>query len=178
MESTTTNADRQEVFREQVTAFFADDKHFFRLKRVLDTLIANETRVANEGELMYYFLNRHRQGVVVRSVSGRLFKVHEEYKSALANYRKRYFDFGSKVGMGELRWKGEINPAVVIRNYAMPLPKIVAFMWLLQSELDFIFLDAFDDIFASFIEYTCFTKERYLLNQRQRQMHEATKKQK
>jgi hypothetical protein len=165
MEST----DRQGVFREQVSAFFANDKHFFRLKRVLDTLIANETRVANEGELMFFFLNRYRQGVVVRSESGRLFKICEEYKSALANYRKRYFDFGSRVGMGELRWKGETNPAIVIRDYAMPLPKVVAFMWLLQSELDYIFLGAFDEIFASFIEFTCSTKERYMLNQRLRQ---------
>lgn len=162
----TANADRQQVLRQQVVTFFADDKHYFRLKRVLDALIRSEPKVANEGTLMFHFLNKYNPGVVMSPVSRRLFKLPEEYKSAVGNYSKKYFDFGSRTGMGDLRWGGETNPAVLIREYAMPLPKCVAFMWLLQTELDTIFLAEFDAIFASFVQFSTENKERYLQNQR------------
>lgn len=163
------STERQIVLRERVQTFFALESHYFRLKRILNKIVSTETRVANEGDLMYFFLNRYKAGTVMRSSgTDRLFVVKEEYKSALANYRKRYFDFSSRTGMGDLRWEGSTNPAILVREYALPLPKIVAFMWLLQSDLDYIFLENFDEIFTEFTIFINSTKQRYLTNHRQR----------
>eukprot|EP00514_Thraustochytrium_sp_LLF1b_P006426 CAMPEP_0184538818 /NCGR_PEP_ID=MMETSP0198_2-20121128/17795_1 /TAXON_ID=1112570 /ORGANISM="Thraustochytrium sp., Strain LLF1b" /LENGTH=181 /DNA_ID=CAMNT_0026932291 /DNA_START=691 /DNA_END=1236 /DNA_ORIENTATION=- len=129
----TTFASRQEDYRKSLETFFADEEHHTRLLRLLDSTTH-----------LFFFVREFEPHAIVHTTHG-LFRMCDEYRNAMTNHKKRYYNFESKVGEGELVWKGQRNPLVGPRLPA-PLPRLVALQWLIQHDFDLLYFERKDEV--------------------------------
>ena len=149
---------RQRAYRDLVCRFFSDPENYKRLER-----IAEDPRMCST---IFYYVKEFEPDRLVRTETG-IFRVCDEYRNAIANFKKRYYNFESKAGSGELVWEGAVNPPVVVNeaygpdSVAMPLPRLVALYWFVQNGFDHVFWDRLDDIRASYEAFTAQIKRKY-----------------
>jgi hypothetical protein len=152
----TTFADRQLLYRASVREFFADETRYARLERLLLR--------GDIGSLLYFFVKHFESDCVIATTWGRV-RVCDEYRAALTNHKKRWFDFESREGHGELVWEGQVNPPVVVcearGELAAPLPRLVALRWLVDRGLDDLLWERFDDVQTAHARALVEAKARY-----------------
>lgn len=166
----TTFADRQMLYRASVREFFADEKRYARLERLLSR--------GDIGSLLYFFVKHFESDRVIATTWGRV-RVCDEYRAALTNHKKRWFDLESREGHGELVWAGEVNPPVVVCEargaLAAPLPRLVALRWLVDRGLDDLLWERFDDVQTAHARALIEAKARYSEASRARRRGAAAK---
>lgn len=184
---------RQRTYRDLVRRFFADEDRYDRLRHIVTTIptvgsgsgpgpgsTKKNGRSACDRmcSIIFYFVKEFEPDRLVRTDAG-IFRVCDEYNNAITNYKKRYYNFESKEGTGELVWKGEINPCVPVRSVpegaegvpvedggvvALPLPRLIALYWFIQFGFDRVFWERFDEVQARYEAFTARVKRKYTEN--------------
>mmetsp|Transcript_17675 Transcript_17675/g.31167 ORF Transcript_17675/g.31167 Transcript_17675/m.31167 type:complete len:202 (+) Transcript_17675:720-1325(+) len=156
----TTFASRQEDYRKSLETFFADEEHHTRLLRLLDSTTH-----------LFFFVREFEPHAIVHTTHG-LFRMCDEYRNAMTNHKKRYYNFESKVGEGELVWKGQRNPLVGPRLPA-PLPRLVALQWLIQHDFDLLYFERKDEVLEAHARHNTDVKRRYMANHKARKLYKT-----
>lgn len=182
--------DQQSMFRRKLEMYYNDELHgqdrFTRLKK----LLLDHHELGNVNQVhrhILYFVMHYNQHIPIRvpkqlmddtddesqgqSCSFPLVcHIESEYGNAMTKYKKRFFDFLSREGHGELVWEGKINPHVFIsydrETISAPLPVLLALTWFINTGLDLYFWAHLQDIMKAYKEHTNTTKERYTLTQK------------
>lgn len=148
---------QQTSYRAQAAKFFSDPEKYERLK----DLAIHGDRLSSA---VFFFVKEFEKGALVRTDEG-IFKMNDEYRNAITNHKKRYYNFESKEGKGELRWQGLRNPRFLVNpelgSIALPLPRLVAFQWLIFYGFDKLFWRRKDEVVAAHSEFTTSVKRRY-----------------
>ena len=149
---------QQHTYREQARLFFSDKGRYERLRNIA----INGDRIYS---IIFYFVKEFEKGRVVQARHGGYYRICDEYRNAITNHKKRYYDFESKEGKGQLVWQGATNPRVLVNSemgsIALPLPRLVAMQWFIQYDFDLLFWDRRDEIVAAFTEFTTSVKRKY-----------------
>lgn len=147
--------EKQQQYRANAHEFFRVPEHHARLER----LVAR----GDIGSLLYFFVKHFETHRYVKTRRG-LLRVADQYRSALTSHMKRYYDFESREGRGDLDWHGQCNPLVEAREdggVALPLPRLVAYQWLIYMDFDLYLWDRYEDIGVAFTTFTLAAKQRY-----------------
>lgn len=152
-----THVARQEAYRKRVTDFFRSRDHYVRLQGIL-----------NKGEsacaMLMYFVTKYSGNRVFSTTQG-VFCPKDAYCDALRSHQKRFYNFESREGHGDLWYNGIQNPRVLANTehgaIALPLPRLVALQWAIQMGFDEIFLREYKAIAAQYMEYTQAKKHKY-----------------
>jgi hypothetical protein len=149
---------QQLTYREQAESFFSNKERYERLLKIA----VNGDRIYS---VIFYFVKEFEKGRVVQSRHGGYYRICDEYRNAITNHKKRYYDFESKEGKGQLVWKGATNPRVLVNaqmgSIALPLPRLVAMQWFIQYDFDLLFWDRRDEVVVAFTEFTTSVKRKY-----------------
>ena len=149
---------QQHTYRDQARAFFADPSRYERLKRIA----INGDRIYS---VIFFYIKEFEKGNVVQAAHGGYYRICDEYRNAITNHKKRYYDFESKEGKGALLWKGTTNPRVLVHeqlgSIALPLPRLVAIQWFIQYDFDLLFWERRDEVVAAYTEFTTSVKRKY-----------------
>lgn len=163
-------AEKQQLYRDNAREFFRVPAHYARLERLLAR--------GDIGQLLYFFVKHFETSRYVRTRHG-LLRIADQYRSALTSHMKRYYDFESREGRGDLIWNGQCNPLVeaceALGNAALPLPRLVAYQWLIFMDFDLYLWERFDDVNDAFTRFTLAAKERYQLASQHRRRHRPGK---
>lgn len=149
--------ERQESYRASVCAFFQDARRYHRLSRIVF-----------EGDrlcpIIFFYVKEFECERFVRTSEG-IFRLCDEYRNAISNHKKRYYNFESKEGCGELVWEGLVNPRVLVNeqlgSIALPLPRLVALQWFIQFDFDLLFWERYDEVHAAYVAHVSQVKRRY-----------------
>lgn len=153
----------QELMRKDCTDFFRTLDHLQRLRKF--TLNNDHGKIF---AVVFFFVKRFEKGRLVHNGTG-LYCIAEEYSHALATFKKRFYDFESKEGKGDLYWKGEQNPTVQLgHDVFLTLPVLVAMKWFISMRFDAMFWMRYEDIMAAYVDHTAKIKERYTTQHRQK----------
>ena len=162
--------EKQQLYRDNAREFFRVPAHYARLEKLLAR--------GDIGQLLYFFVKHFETNRYVRTRQG-LLRVADQYRSALTSHMKRYYDFESREGRGDLVWHGHCNPLVdaceALGNAALPLPRLVAYQWLIFMDFDLYLWERFDDVNDAFTRFTLAAKERYQLASQHRRRHRPGK---
>jgi hypothetical protein len=160
--------EKQQLYRNNVNAFFRVPAHYARLEK----LVAR----GDIGQILYFFVKHFETSRYVRTRHG-LVRVADQYRSALTSHMKRYYDFESREGRGDLDWHGQCNPAVeaceALGTVALPLPRLVAYQWLIYMDFDLHLWERFEDVSDAFTRFTLAAKERYQLSSQSRRRYRS-----
>ena len=154
----TTQEVQQRSYREQATLFFSKPANYTRLEKI----VSHGPRIAT---IIFFFVKEFEKGSLVKTSNGGIYRTCDEYKNAITNHKKRYYNFESKEGKGEIVWKGETNPCININPalgpVSLPLPQLNAFQWLIQYGFDRLFWKRECEVTAAFMEFSTAVKRRY-----------------
>lgn len=149
---------RQERARAALKDFFSDDVNLQRLKRFSEPGVMH---------VVGFFLSPHYNHV--NNIGSAPVHLNEEYKAAMSNLKKRYFDFTSQPGKGDLIWEGKRNPAIeIIENLALTLPALVAVKWFIESGFDTLFWNNYDDVKGKYDAHFSKVKLKYTETHKQK----------
>ena len=158
MDTETNFAVQQVGYREQAERFFSDPGRYERLRRI----VVNGDKMCSA---VFFFVKEYEKGSLVQTKHKGIYCICDEYKNAITNHKKRYYNFESKEGKGELRWQGMTNPRVLVNakmgSISLPLPRLVALQWFIQYDFDLLFWDNKEVISRAFVEFTSSVKRRY-----------------
>ena len=148
---------KQFLYRTNALRFFNLRENYERLEK----LVVRE----DLGTILFYFVKHFEPERPVRTKHG-LICIADDYRAALTSHMKRYFDFLSREGRGDLIWYGERNPGIPVRpdlsnTVVLPLPRLVAYQWLIYNDLDIYLWNNFDRVQTSFAEHVLDAKRRY-----------------
>lgn len=156
---------QQDTYREKLRFFFSDDAKFARLKRLLEERKRNCSMV-------FFFVKEFEKGALVTTEDGTVCCLLDEYKTAMSSFKKRFYDFQSKPGKGELVYMGERNPLVVVREdedeFCAPLPCLMALYWFIQRDFDLLFWRDYERVSKAYKEFFASVKQRYARAHRER----------
>ena len=148
---------QQESYQAKAREFFACPEKYARLHK----LVVNGDRLSS---MVFYFVKEFEKGKVVNTTRG-IFIMCDEYRNAITNHKKRYYNFESKEGKGDLIWGGAVNPRFLVNPdrgaIALPLPRRVAFQWFIQYGFDVLFWERYDEVCAAYTSFTTSVKRRY-----------------
>lgn len=151
----------QQAYRETLRHFFSDEDNFLRLIRI--TL--GPPKICS---VIFYFVKEYKSHRFIQ-FNGEVLRLSDEYSNAITSHKKRYYNFESRIGHGELLWEGEKNPIVPIRGIdKFPLPTLVALKWFIQFNFDRLFWKEFDEVQQSFTEFTTTIKRKYTETHKQK----------
>lgn len=154
---------QQELLRKDVFDFFYEKNNLERLRKF--TLNNEHGKIF---AIVFFFVKRFEKNRIVHTGAG-LFCITDEYSHALAANTKRFYDFESKEGKGDLYWEGKRNPLIQIGvDVFLPLPVLVAMKWFLNMRFDAIFWSRYDDVMSQYVEFTTTVKEKYMNTHRQK----------
>jgi hypothetical protein len=160
--------EKQQLYRYNASEFFRVPAHYVRLEK----LVAR----GDIGQLLYFFVKHFETSRYVHTRHG-LVRIADHYRSALTSHMKRYYDFESREGRGDLDWHGQCNPLVeaceALGTVALPLPRLVAYQWLIYMDFDLHLWDRFEDISEAFTSFTLAAKERYQLASQTRRRYRS-----
>lgn len=147
----------QEQLRQIVLQFFDDDKNYERL----NTLLSLSPDIC----LRVLFFVSKFGATKIYNIDGYPQSPGEMYKATLRSYRKRFFDFESTEGKGDIILDGVVNPKIQVcparGDISLVLPVAVAMRWFLKKQLDVPFVQDLDNINASFDAYNHERRHRY-----------------
>ena len=127
-----------------VVKFFLSLDAFERLEKIYND---KENGVF---DIIVFFVKIHQRGKITRNLHNSFHCIADDYKSGVTSHKKRYYDFKSKIGRGDLVHKGKVNPPVLIehghRSVALPLPCLVACWWFIQNNFDTFFWEQFEEV--------------------------------
>ncbi len=125
------------------------------------------------GPVLFFFVKHFEHEKFIRTRFG-IFCIADAYRSALTSNMKRYFNFFSREGRGELKSDGACNPCVEIARpqglapglapgppVLLPLPRLVAYQWLISNDFDKYFWLRYDDVQVAFAKSILDAKQRY-----------------
>lgn len=153
--------EKQFLYRENVLRFFGLSEYFERL----DALVSR----GDMGPVLFFFVKHFEHEKFIRTRFG-IFCIADAYRSALTSNMKRYFNFISREGRGDLKSEGACNPCVeIVRpqtlqpgpSVLLPLPRLVAYQWLISNEFDKYFWRRHDDVQVAFTKSVLDAKQRY-----------------
>jgi hypothetical protein len=148
---------RQRIYRDDAARFFLDAARYARLERLV---IGGEKL----GAVIFYYVKQYRAKPFVSTAQG-VYCMCDEYRNAIANYKKRYYNFESREGVGDMVWEGRVNPRVLVcearGSLALPLPRLVALQWFIRMDFDLFFWSDYDEVYASFLSFSADVKRRY-----------------
>jgi hypothetical protein len=166
--------EKQLLYRENVLRFFGTREHYERL----DALVSR----GDMGPVLFFFVKHFEHEKFIKTRFG-IFCIADAYRSALTSNMKRYFDFISREGRGDLKSEGACNPCVEIArpqgippgpSILLPLPRLVAYQWLISNEFDKHFWLRHDDIQVAFAKSVLDAKQRYQEANQRRQTVSST----
>lgn len=143
--------DKQERSRKSVASFFSDEDNGTRLKRFSEP---------GAFQVVGFFLSPHYNHTP--KLGAPPVHLNEEYKAAMSNLKKRYFDFNSQPNKGDLVWDGVKNPAIsIVPGMCLTLPVAVAIKWFIESSFDVLFWESYDHVKRKFDEHFSKVKLKY-----------------
>ena len=143
--------EKQGRSRASVASFFQCDDKAMRLKRFSEHGVLN---------VVSFFLSPHYNHV--NKLGAAPVHLNEEYKAAMSNLKKRYFDFTSQAGKGELVWEGQRNPEMtLVEGVSLPLPSLVALKWFIESGFDRLFWQDYEHTKRTFDAHFTKVKLKY-----------------
>ena len=149
---------QQRTYRDQARTFFSDADRYERLKKIA---VLGEKIYS----IIFFFVKEFDKGRIVATRHGGYYRICDEYRNAITNHKKRYYDFESREGKGVLKWQGITNPRVLVNadmgSIALSLPRIVAIQWFIQYDFDLLFWEQYDNVYARYIAFTTSVKRRY-----------------
>lgn len=148
---------RQDTYREVLNLFFSNLDNYQRLQRIIYK--GDETYA-----IIMYFITEYSKHRLFMSTQGAVCP-KTAYTNALKSHQKRFYNFDSRKGRGDLWYNGIINPLVLasVKNgsLSLPLPRLVALRWFIQEDFDEIFWQHEHDIIIQYNEYTKAKKKKY-----------------
>lgn len=127
-----------------VVQFFLSPDAFERLEKIYNE---KENGIF---DTIVFFVKIHQRNKIVRNLHNSFHCISDEYKSGVTSHKKRYYDFKSKSGRGDLVYKGKVNPPVLVehgdRSISLPLPCLVACWWFIQNNFDTFFWAEFEEV--------------------------------
>lgn len=154
---------QQDLLRKDVFDFFYEKDNLERLRKF--TLNNEHGKIF---AVVFFFVKRFEKNRIVHTGSG-LYCITDEYSNALAANTKRFYDFESREGKGDIYWEGQRNPLIQIGvDVFLPLPVLVAMKWFLNMSFDSIFWSRYDDIMDAYVDFTTTVKEKYMNTHRQK----------
>lgn len=154
----TTFQTRQETYRELAAIFFDKQDNYQRLEKIV---FAGKTIYP----ILMYFITEYSKDRMFLTPRGAACP-RTAYTNALRSRQKRFYNFDSRQGKGDLWYDGIINPPVLANatrgSIALPLPLLVALKWVIQEHFDVVFWEHHDDIKESHAAYTKARKEKYM----------------
>ena len=166
----------QSNYRSKVRDFFHDVHNWNRLRRI-HHLHTKKIYSVLVFFVVRYTKNRLHLSTRINETVSRHYCIRDEYENALKRYEKKFYDFGAKIGKGDLIYEGEVNPGIEIspplvcmqadadmeRAAAMifPLAQINALAWLIEFGFDRVFWDHFKDVEREYHLFSTETRKRY-----------------
>ena len=156
-EPKTTYHTRQEAYRENVAKFFQLEDHYIRLTAILN-------RGDTTCSMLMYFVTKFAGNKVYATNIG-FFCPKDAYCDALRSHQKRFYNFESRAGCGDLWYNGIRNPRVMADpkqgSISLSLPRLVALQWAIQHGFDTLFLSQYKEISTSYQIHTQAKKKKY-----------------
>ncbi len=152
----------QVAYRKILADFFSDKDNLERLNRIARA----DAKICNT---IFYFIKHYNSGRLIKNKFG-LMHTHSEYRNAIAKNHKRFYNFESKEGKGDLVWEGKVNPHVFISDEAkcFTLPCLVAIKWFIENEYDNQFWMEYQLIVNNCISYNQGVKLGYTRTHREK----------
>jgi hypothetical protein len=154
----TTFRERQDTHRESTSAFFSKLDHYQRLEKVV---FSGKTVYP----MLMYFITEYSRNRMFVTPNGAACP-RAAYTNALRSKQKRFYNFDSRQGKGDLWYNGIVNPVVLANSergsIALPLPLLVALKWLIQEHFDTVFWEQYTLVRESYTHHAKSRKEKYM----------------
>lgn len=142
-----------------VAEFFSGDDAFDRLDKIY------KEKENGVFEIIVFFVKVHQKNKVIRNQHNGFYCIADQYKAGVTSHKKRYYDFKSKQGRGDLVHNGKVNPLVLVekgdRNIILPLPCLVACWWFIQNNFDTFFWEEFEGVKRAYEVHVANNKRIY-----------------
>ena len=146
-------------YKTLLDSFFSDKDAFKRLQKI------ESKRKEEVFPIIVHFVKHYEGDKVRQNKDGYFLRISDMYSTAITSHKKRYYDFCSVFGKGELVYNGKVNPYVSIKNgdeeVVSTLPCLIAVWWFLRYDFDFIFWDEYEEVKKMYHEYTNAMKKQY-----------------
>lgn len=146
-------------YKTLLDSFFSNKDNFDRLKKI------ERMRGEDVYPTIVHFVKNYENGRVRKNEDNNFVCIPDMYSKAITSHKKRYYDFCSVFGKGELVFNGKVNPYVCISNdneqVVATLPCLVAVWWFIRYGFDHIFWDEYDSVKKAYQEYTTAMKRQY-----------------
>lgn len=164
----------QEQYRATTSKFFSNMENYTRLRkivyhrdeRIFSILLFFVIRYKDHS--LYLCQRSYNSGPEVNDANKPVYsfyKPKDEYNRTLKKYKKRFYDFESKVGSGDLFWDGIRNPKFLVAPdngpISLPLAKMIACYWSIEHGFDTVFWDNYPSILEHYEIFTLKTKKKY-----------------
>ena len=127
-----------------IAEFFLSDDAFGRLDKIY------KERENGVFEIIVFFVKVHQKNKIIRNSQNSFHCIADQYKAGVTSHKKRYYDFKSRQGRGDLVYNGKVNPLVSVEKagiqVALPLPCLVACWWFIQNNFDTFFWEQFGEV--------------------------------
>lgn len=161
---TTSYAFSQARLRKLIIDFFQEEEKAKRLKTLLELHL-------DIGHRLMFFVSKYAKN--------KLYNLHgiprcpaEMYKNELRSTRKRFFDFESLEGTGNLIYESERNPTfLIVKDIRLVLPFAQALRWFIANGLDLVYISDLKELDEAYDKYNIERRTRYS------QKHKSKRKQ-